>query len=102
MHARHAVIITPLAEQDLAEAEAFIARDSPTAARAWVGRVFEAMARLEHFPLRHRVLIRRRRPRALVRAVRVDSHLVLYEVRGSTVIVLRVWHAARRPPRPAS
>jgi len=84
---------TALANLD-AEAE-YIARDSPTAARRVVARIAESVDRLKQYP-------------AMGRPGRVSGtrelvlpgtpYIVPYRVRGDTVEVLRVFHAARKWP----
>jgi addiction module RelE/StbE family toxin len=83
------------ARQQLDEAGAYIARDNPEAADRLVQRIRNAVERLADNPLmgrNGRVI----GTRELV--VTGTSYIVAYRVRGQTVEVLAVHHAARKWP----
>jgi plasmid stabilization system protein ParE len=92
------VLILPSAQEDLDAIHAYVSADSRGAANRVTAALLDAAASLSTFPLRHRVIHRRafgRRARSMV----CLSYRIIYTVRGSAVIVLRMFHAARRLPR---
>lgn len=85
------------AERDLDEVEEYISRDNPDAAIDTVLAIVAAVKQLEEFPG-----IGRPGRIAGTRELVVDGlpFIVPYRLRGETIEILRVYHAARRwPPR---
>jgi len=85
----------PIAEEDLISILDWIAKDSPSRALKFIDKLEEKIGKLEKFPLiggipRHPKL-REYGYRVLV----VESYLVFYIIRKSTVEVHRVIHASR-------
>jgi addiction module RelE/StbE family toxin len=84
---------TALASLD-AEAE-YIARDNPAAASRAVTLIVEAVKRLQEFPASGRP---GRVPGTRELVIPGTPYIVPYRVRGDTLEILRVFHAARRWP----
>lgn len=84
---------TPQALADLQAAYEFVARDSIRYAEALTDRLFDAVGRLELFPLSGRVVpeIGREDIRELI----VGTYRVVYRVSDDEVEILTVTHAAR-------
>jgi len=93
---RYRIEYLPVAENDLLDIVDYIARDRPTAARAFVDRLDRAVARLAVFPRSGRQPDDQRLRAAGYRIVVVDDYLVFYVVRSSAVQIRRVIHGARR------
>lgn len=94
------VEVTSRAEADLREIFLYIARDSPTNGERWLQRVGSAIRRLEQLPTRCRRAPESKVFRETVRQLLVGNYRILFTVRESTVFILHVRHAARRPLRP--
>ena len=85
---------------DLRQLVATIAKDNPTAARAFGHKILAELAPLARFPRMGRVYAELGRDD--VRELPVPPYRVIYRVDdvGQTVTVLVVWHGAMRgPPR---
>lgn len=80
---------------DLYALRSYIARDDPPAADRIARRLHDAAARLATFPHRGRPG-RRRGTRELV--ISGTPYFVVYRVRGSSAVILRVLHGAQRWP----
>lgn len=83
----------PEAVRDVADIAAFIARDSPTAARRLARRITAAARRVAAFPRSGRVV-----PESdddAIREVFVGSYRVIYRILGPDVQVVMVHHGAR-------
>ena len=89
------VVFSARSDRDLSEIEAFITRESASAATArnLLSRLYNACLSLEDFPERfpfpnynfqHRMMP-------------VGNYLVFYEIAGDDVVVLHIRHAARKP-----
>jgi toxin ParE1/3/4 len=91
----------PEASQDLTEIFKYIKEDSPDNAAAMIGRLFDAIDSLNHFPNRHRVHRSFKDPARVVRAMPVPPYIIYYRVIESDqlVEVMTVRHGARRQPR---
>lgn len=87
----YTVEISPDAFEDLRAIQTYISRElgSSAAAERTVQQILDAMAGLEQFPLRNRVLVTLPDGRALRRA-KAESYLVIYVVTGDAVSVLAV------------
>ena len=86
---------TPDALDDLDEAEEYVAKDDPPAARAVAERILEAVEGLVAYPNLGRAG-RVRETRELV--ISGTPFLVVYRVRLDEIQVLRLLHHARRWP----
>ncbi len=96
MTERYPLRYLPAAEQDLLDILDYIARDNPTAARAFVDRVEQAIGRLALFPKSGRRPRDTRLRRLGYRVLIVDDYLVFYVLTHRTVQIRRVIHGARR------
>src|SRR4051812_32641936 len=79
--------------QDLREARAYIAADSPAAARRLADRIRQAVLLLRDQPRSGRVV-----PELAARGFReviVAPYRIVYEVQAKAVVILRVWHGRR-------
>lgn len=83
------------AEDDLFQIESFIAEDKPDAAVRVVSRVFDAIEYLAQHPT-----IGRTGKVAKTRELPVSGtpFVVVYQIRGIEIVVLRVLHGARKWP----
>lgn len=93
-----AVIISPTAAGDLSQVFEYIESNSPLRAPAALRELRRAIESLAEFPRKGRPRRRRRKSDPEVRVVLVSSFKVYYRVTHDQVDILRVWHAARRPP----
>jgi toxin ParE1/3/4 len=87
------VLWTGPALRDLAEMRDWISRDNPTAARRLAQRIRDAVKRVQQHPESGRVV-----PELAIsvyREVIVSSYRIIYTVRDSALVVLRVWHGKR-------
>jgi plasmid stabilization system protein ParE len=82
--------------RNLDDEASFIAADDPDAARAVVRRVLDAVALLATQPALGRP---GRVPGTRELVVRQMRYVIPYRVRADVVEILRVFHAARRPPQ---
>jgi toxin ParE1/3/4 len=83
--------------EHLSEIRLYIARDSPQAAAALTTHITRAIRRLAQFPLSGRVVPEKQD--IALRELLVRNYRVIYEVRsGDVVVILMVWHGARRLP----
>jgi plasmid stabilization system protein ParE len=78
---------------DLRAIRDFIARDSPTAAISFLGRLVESTERLQQFPYLGSVVVELRRED--VREFLVGNYRVIYRLKDDGVRVWAVYHAAR-------
>ena len=87
------VIVTRTALRDLKEIRAYIARDNPSAADAFVLKLLDEVELLKTFPERGGFVVERPGARFLM----VHPYLVVYRIEGESHIVrvLRFWHGAR-------
>jgi len=96
------VIIQNEAIFDIEEYREFIARDSPERALKWKLEILELIESLNQFPRRFHLAFEPKVDGHEIRAVVFHSHLVIYEFNDDVnlVLVLRVWPAQMRPPKP--
>jgi toxin ParE1/3/4 len=83
--------------QALADLEAigdFIARDAPSFAQVFVGRIFEAVDRLEKFPRSGRAVPELGREE--IREIIFGSYRIVYLGSEDEVNILTVFHSARQ------
>ena len=90
----------PIAERDLAEIDASIARDSTLAADRFLDLLAHRIEPLELFPRRGAPAREGDGYGLQVRQLVVRRYRILYHVRGDTVFVLRVGHGHRRSLNP--
>lgn len=89
------VVWSPRASRDAERAATYIARDRPLAARRWLLGLFEAVERLELFPLSGHTLPDA--PRASRREIPYQGYRILYQIVSEERIeVTRVIHARRK------
>lgn len=95
------VQIVGAAEQDIAEATAFIYDDSPAIADKWLSGLLSAILALSEMPLRFALIPESKELKRPLRGFPYHSHRVVYEVDETTqsVLILRVYHSARAPLR---
>ena len=98
--------ISPEAELDLAQIWHFIAEDNPLAANEFIGRLLNAMEKLQIEPRIGRV---REDLQPGLRSHPHANYLILYKIEHDVVIVVRVIQGARdtrqamaEPPEPPS
>ena len=96
MNRRYRVEYLPLAERDLLDIVDYIARDSPSAARAFVDRLDRATERLGIVPRSGKRPNDDRLRRLGYRVLIVQDYLVFYVIAGPIVQVRRIVHGARR------
>src|SRR4051812_33513850 len=93
--ARYTVAVTPQATVDLRAIREYLGLNAPDYVDRFLDRVSTAFEGLERFPFRHPRARESASLRSEIRQAMVDSHRILFAVRGSTVFVLRVGHASR-------
>jgi len=81
--------------KNLDQEAAFIAEDDPDAARLVVQRIRQAIAMLAENPALGRI---GRVPGTRELVVPKTRYLIPYRVRDQRIEILRVFHAARKPP----
>jgi plasmid stabilization system protein ParE len=100
MSAHYRVRLATQALLDIDEIHAHIAKDSPFAAAAMIGRIFDAIDALEIFP--HRTVVERQDPGLAhpVRSLPVKPYVVYFRViEDERIVVVRhIRHGARRRP----
>jgi toxin ParE1/3/4 len=87
---------TETAADDLVAIRDYIAQDSPLAAQMIAARLFDAVAVLATFPDSGRIVPERSDP-ALRELIR-PPYRIVYERQSDIVMILTVFHAARRFP----
>jgi addiction module RelE/StbE family toxin len=90
------VVWTDPAISDLDCIHEYIARDARVYADAMVQEIFDAVDRLENFPLSGRVVPELNEVNT--REVIVGSYRVIYDVSDETIRILSVLHGARNFP----
>ena len=88
---RH-LLISPMAENDLAEIWAYIADDSPKAAMAFIGAIESKFTPLLEFP---GMGAPRDQLAPGLRAVPYKNYVIYYTATNSDVTIIRVLHGAR-------
>ena len=78
---------------DIEEIRRFIARDAPAFADLFVDRIFEAVERLEDFPLSGREVSEFSRPD--LHEIILGSYRIIYQVREESISIATVFHTAR-------
>ncbi len=90
------VNFTRRALRDLANIRAYIANDDPRAASRVAVEIVAACDRLEYFPERGRLGLRRGTRELTI----VWPYVIVYRVTGTNIDILAVWHGAQDRPRP--
>lgn len=81
--------------QDIAEASAKIAEDSPSAARQWYRALRTKISDLSEMPRRYALAPEAEELGSELRQFHHYSHRVIFRVRNDAVEILRVYHGAR-------
>jgi len=89
---------TASARDDFLDRIAYIADDSPEAARRFTDRCLSALERLERFPESGRRIPEF--PDLPHREVLVGAYRFFYRVKGKTIWIVAVWHDAQIPACP--
>ncbi|HTY38779.1 MAG TPA: type II toxin-antitoxin system RelE/ParE family toxin [Bacteroidota bacterium] len=95
MPAKVALRYLPAAQEDLLSILEFIANDSPVRASSFVTKLDVRIGRLEEHPLLGRVPRHPKLREYGYRVLIVESYLVFYTIRGSTIEIHRVLHGSR-------
>ena len=97
---KYQVVITPLALAEVQEAYDWLVERAPRAADRWREALLKAVNSLEKFPKRCGLAPESthfgREIRQLLYGKRRGIYRILFEIRDTTVVVLRVRHSARR------
>jgi plasmid stabilization system protein ParE len=89
----------PPAERDLDAIHWYVSRNSDAAADYLTDQLLSTATGLARFPHRHPTVFRRRVGGFPVRCQVCLNYRALFQVRGSSVFVLRFVHGSRRVPR---
>ena len=89
---------TASARDDFLERVAYIAEDSPQAARRFKARCLATLERLERFPESGRRIPEF--PDLPHREVLVGAYRFFYRIKGKTLWIVAVWHDAQIPAPP--
>jgi len=92
---RYRVDVTRTAERDIATIHAYIARENPAAAAAWLDRVEENIASLEKWPRRCPIIPEASELEIEYRHLVNASYRTIFRIVGSRVIIVRVVHGAQ-------
>jgi toxin ParE1/3/4 len=87
------IIWDPIALDQLDGIAAWIAKDSPAAAKRLVQRIYKRLERLEMFPLSGGFIAED--DRQIYREIIQGNYRVIYRASGDTVFIVAVYHAAR-------
>jgi addiction module RelE/StbE family toxin len=89
----HTVILSPRALEDLNEIRRYIAKDNPERADTFIEELADVAQALSENGPRHAVVPRFELLK--IRSVSYRRYLILYQIEGDTVGVLRIVHGAR-------
>lgn len=92
------ILFTPTAREQFLAGLAYIRRDNPAAAAKFRQKAESVLRRLERFPKSGRPLPEF--PDFPHREVIVPPYRFFYLVKGQTIWVVAVWHAAQLPDQP--
>lgn len=87
------IVWTRQSEDDLVDIRAYIARNSPQAADAFVARLIAATERLEQFPFSGEVVPELNRES--IREIIHPPYRIIYRVASDLIEILTVYHSAR-------
>jgi plasmid stabilization system protein ParE len=92
------VIVTPEAEENIAESFAYIERRSPLNAARWLRGIFKVIHTLEHFPRRCAIARETQYLGQQLRHYIYKSHRIIFRIeeKEQIVRVMHIRHAARR------
>jgi plasmid stabilization system protein ParE len=97
---KYTVVISDTASAEVEEAYEWLAERAPAAAQKWKLGLLEAVTRLESLPTACSIAPESdyfgREIRQLLYGKRQHKYRVLFEIRETKVIVLRVRHSSRR------
>lgn len=93
------VVWSAQALRDLENIRDYIAQDSPTYARSFVGRLLQTTRHLPQFPLSGRAMPEANDPD--IREVIYRSYRLVYRVRRDTVEIVMVTHGSRNLTDPS-
>lgn len=96
---RYRVELTEPAERDIAEAEEWIAADSPAVAEQWIDGLLAAIETLATMPARCPLAPEDEDHVEEIRQLIYQRHRVMFTILGRRVVVLHVRHGARLPLR---
>lgn len=88
------ILWSPLARERAFEAALYISEDDPDAAVKWINRLFDAVGRLDHSPMRGRVVPELGRQE--IREILFGEYRIVFKVTRETVEILTVRHGRRR------
>ncbi len=88
------VIWSPQALEEIEDIRRFIARDAPRTAQRFVQRIFQAVDRLEHFPLAGGMVPELRR--ADLREIRLKKYRIIYRVCEQELVEIATVHHGSR------
>jgi len=88
------------ARQEIAEAEDWIAADSPEAAERWIEGLFDVLDRLKAMPARYPLAPEDQDQVDEIRHLIYGRYRILFTIRPGRVLILHVRHGARLPLRP--
>ena len=89
------VIFSPTSRQDLLDIGDYIAKDSPSNARRFVGKLMKQCQRIGQAPLSY---TSREDLAAGLRMAPLDRYLIFFSVNNNAVRIERVLHGARNLP----
>jgi addiction module RelE/StbE family toxin len=93
MAKRTRIIWTPQSQEDLREIQAFIARDAPISAAAFVRRLKSSVDRLKTFPESGQVVPEINNSN--IREILFGQFRIIYRVKHRQVDIITVFHGAR-------
>jgi plasmid stabilization system protein ParE len=93
------VRLTKVAADDVDEAFRWIAEDAPEAADEWYEGLLRRIQLLKTLPTRCPLIREAPSLRRDVRQFLYGKHRILFVIAGANVLILRVWHGARRSVR---
>lgn len=91
----YSVEITPAAERDVEEIWTYISADSPGNATAFILRLEEQIATLEHVPERCSLIPENELLGTSYRQLLFGAYRTIFRLTGKSVYVLRIIHGAR-------
>ena len=89
------ILLSPEAEQDLIEIFNFILEDNPAAAQSILDKIKQGVHNLQENPHIGRA---GRVPKTRELIISGTPFIIPYQVKGDTLDILRIYHAARRWP----
>jgi len=90
---KYPVIWTPQAKRDLRRIKSYIARDSPSAAKAFIRRIQERARKIGVMPTAGSPVLEATTPD--IREIFVGNYRIIYQVRTDDVRILVAMHGAQ-------